>query len=168
MLSSNLDFLLQCLSTVLGVTYTVAWSLSFYPQIVLNIRRRSTIGTTASFPILNVLGFLCYSASISAFLFSETIQKQYRKRHNGSEGTTRGNDLAFATHALVLSIITLSQFSPWLWGFSSRWRVGKGIWAIVGGSIVAVIAVIAMVLVDNSSNWEWLDVVSNAFLIHAA
>ncbi len=47
---------LEFLSLVLGWIYTVCWSLSFYPQVILNFRRRSTSGTTVDFPLINTLG----------------------------------------------------------------------------------------------------------------
>lgn len=44
------------LSALCGWVYTLCWSASFYPQPLLNARRRSTSGTTTDFPVLNVLG----------------------------------------------------------------------------------------------------------------
>lgn len=43
-------------SAVFGWIYTFCWSLSFYPQPVLNRRRKATSGTTIDFPLLNVVG----------------------------------------------------------------------------------------------------------------
>lgn len=48
--------LLDCLSAFFGVIYFAAWSVSFYPQPMLNIRRKSTSGTTVDFPLINTLG----------------------------------------------------------------------------------------------------------------
>lgn len=50
------DGLLTFLSGVFGWVYFLAWSASFYPQALLNWRRRSTSGTTVDFPFINVLG----------------------------------------------------------------------------------------------------------------
>jgi cystinosin len=47
---------LPFISAVFGWIYTFCWSLSFYPQPLLNYRRRSTTGTTIDFPFLNCLG----------------------------------------------------------------------------------------------------------------
>jgi cystinosin len=47
---------LQVLSTILGWLYFFAWGVSFYPQAILNFRRRSTSGTTVDFPLINCLG----------------------------------------------------------------------------------------------------------------
>ena len=156
--------LLRALSRLLGWIYTLSWSLSFYPQPVLNLRRRSTSGTTPSFPILNVFGFSCYTFSTLAFYSSSSIQQQYRQRHNGEVNTVRENDVAFAVHALVLSAATLSQFWSRLWGFERRkCRVGKGIWAIVLGCCLAVVWTIGMVVREGDQGWEWIDVVSRHY-----
>ena len=50
------DGVLGFLSSVSGWGYTAAWSLSFYPQPLLNYRRKSTVGTTIDFPFINALG----------------------------------------------------------------------------------------------------------------
>lgn len=47
---------LTLVSTAFGWIYTLCWSASFYPQLILNIRRKSTTGTTVDFPLINVLG----------------------------------------------------------------------------------------------------------------
>ncbi|KAF9985410.1 hypothetical protein BGZ75_003006 [Mortierella antarctica] len=49
------------ISYVLGWTYFIAWSASFYPQAILNWRRKSVQGLSLDYIYLNVLGFLCYS-----------------------------------------------------------------------------------------------------------
>lgn len=47
---------LPALSALFGWVYTFCWSASFYPQPLLNFRRRSTSGTTVDFPLINCLG----------------------------------------------------------------------------------------------------------------
>lgn len=162
---------LKALSGLFGWIYTLAWSLSFYPQPYLNILRRSTTGTTPAFPLLNVLGFTCYTISTTTLYSSTLIRDQYRSRHNGTPNTTRGNDVAFAVHALLISAVTLSQFWSRLWGFEKRrfrLLVGTGVWGLVVGSVIAVGCVIGVVLVKgrdggrDPEGWAWIDVVSGA------
>ena len=43
-------------SMILGWTYFLAWSVSFYPQAVLNWERRSVVGLSLDFTALNVVG----------------------------------------------------------------------------------------------------------------
>jgi cystinosin len=157
------------LSQIFGWIYTTSWSLSFYPQPLLNFRRKSTSGTTIDFPIINVLGFLAYFTSNAAFLYSPVIREQYALRNRGLTPTVEFNDLAFAGHAVILSILTYTQFFPWIWGFDKNGRRGngatisKGIMCISIGCITGV--VITAIIVGSSpredvrNGWAWIDVV---------
>ena len=146
---------------------TFAWSLSFYPQCFLNYRRRSTQGTTPAFPTINVLGFIAYFISSVALYASPLIRAQYAARNPLSpEPTVRLNDVAYAVHAVVLSILGLTMFSKTIWGFKQgKERVGMSIWGTAVGCIVAVFWVIGLVLVKSKDvgkdplGWAWLDVV---------
>jgi cystinosin len=160
---------LEILSQIFGWVYTTSWSLSFYPQPLLNFRRKSTSGTTIDFPLINVLGFLAYFTSNVAFLYSPVIREQYALRNHGLTPTVEFNDLAFAGHAVILSILTYTQFFPWIWGFDKRGRKGsgatvsKGVMGIFIGCITGV--VITAIIVGSSpredvrKGWAWIDVV---------
>ncbi|KAJ2450980.1 hypothetical protein EV183_003909 [Coemansia sp. RSA 2336] len=97
------------LSAILGWTYFIAWSVSFYPQIVLNYRRKSVEGLSIDFLVYNVYGFACYALFNTAFYFSKSIGDEYSRRNNGHSNLVRFNDLFFSFHALALSIITFAQ-----------------------------------------------------------
>lgn len=135
----------------------------------MNWNRKSTLGLTSDFPLLNVLGFLCYSISTCSFMYSPIIRSQYAARHPLSpEPTVQFNDVAFGLHAVVLVVLTYSQFFPWLWGFkvSHRQKASKPVLGIVWGSIIALLVVTAMVLLHSGwrqqdpQDWAWIDVVS--------
>jgi cystinosin len=161
---------LQILSEVFGWIYTISWSLSFYPQPILNFRRRSTTGTTIDFPTINVLGFFAYFCSNLAFLYWPLIREQYALRHHGLNSTVTPNDLAFAGHAVILSVLTYTQFFPWIWGFDKNidkgkeGRLSKAMLGIYIGSIIGVGTVILIVVfspeADARKGWAWIDVVS--------
>ncbi|KUJ10029.1 lysosomal L-cystine transporter-like protein [Mollisia scopiformis] len=158
---------LEVVSELCGWVYTICWSLSFYPQPLLNFRRKSTTGTTIDFPAINVLGFVGYFISNAAFLYSPLIRKEYASRNHGLTPTVQFNDFAFAAHAIVLSAITLSQFLPSLWGFEERGgpgaRPSRFIMSIFVGSILGVLIVILIVIVRNdpdpATGWAWIDVI---------
>lgn len=158
---------LEVISELCGWVYTICWSLSFYPQPLLNFRRKSTTGTTIDFPAINVLGFVGYFISNAAFLYSPRIREEYALRNHGLTPTVQFNDFAFAAHAIVLSAITLSQFVPSLWGFERRAgpgsRPSRFIMGIFISSILGVIIVAFIVLVrddpDPATGWAWIDVV---------
>jgi cystinosin len=164
---------LQTTSAIFGWVYTLCWSLSFYPQPLLNFRRRSTTGTTIDFPAINVIGFLAYFISNTAFMYSPRIRSEYAARHRGLTPTVQMNDLAFAAHALVLCLLCVSQFVPGLWGFDRRgrkgWggRVSSGVSGIIIGSFIGVGIVALIVGVrhdpDPKTGWAWIDTVRNLF-----
>jgi cystinosin len=154
----------------------LCWSISFYPQPLLNWRRRSTHGLAIEYPLMNLLGFTSYTISTGAFFFSPLIKSQYAYRHPDSpETTVRFNDFAFAAHALVLCVITYSQFLPKLWGFdeSARQRPNRVVLGVFWGSILGVLVLILLVRIRGDdggmdpSGWAWIDVVgfsANNFL----
>ncbi|KAK3903327.1 hypothetical protein C8A05DRAFT_43424 [Staphylotrichum tortipilum] len=162
--------LLDFLSAVFGVAYVAAWSVSFYPQPLLNLARRSTSGTTVDFPLLNCLGFAAYLVSNAAFYYSPLIRAQYAARYRGLTPTVHFNDLAFAAHSLLLSLVTASQyFFPRAWGFapsvgSRPSRLSLGIFF---GCIAGVAAIFFTVLASPErdstreavASWVWLDAV---------
>ncbi|KAK4142166.1 uncharacterized protein C8A04DRAFT_13471 [Dichotomopilus funicola] len=162
--------LLEFLSVVFGVIYTAAWSISFYPQPLLNFRRKSASGTTVDFPLVNCLGFAAYFASNCAFFYSPLIRAQYAARYKGLTPTVQFNDIAFATHGLVLSAITASQyFYARAWGFGPNVgnRPSRFILGIFFGCLLGVVAVLFVVLgsperdsTDEAvSSWVWLDAI---------
>lgn len=97
------------LSQIVGWTYFLSWSLSFYPQVILNWRRHSVIGLSFDFVALNLLGFACYSFYNLMFLFSTTIRGQYQLEHNGQYPLITIHDALFACHATVLTVLTALQ-----------------------------------------------------------
>lgn len=160
--------LAKALSRVLGWGYFFSWSASFYPQPMLNFKRRSVQGMGIDFPILNVFGFLCYSSSTTALLFSPLIRSQYAARHPVSlEPTVQVNDLAFGIHAVILTALTYSQFWPELWGFevSKSHRIARPIAGIFWGCLFSLLLVILIVFMKGRGgyhdplDWAWIDVV---------
>jgi cystinosin len=167
--------LAKALSRLLGWGYFFSWSASFYPQPMLNFRRKSVVGMGIDFPTLNVFGFLCYTTSTAALLFSPLIRSQYAARHPISlEPTVQVNDLAFGIHAVILTALTYSQFWPKLWGFevSRSHRIARPIAGIFWGCVLALLAVIFIVLYKGRAgdhdpvDWAWIDVVGPTRRFH--
>jgi hypothetical protein len=69
----------------------------------------STSGLSPSFSILNPLGFLSYAIYTLSLTYSPVIRAQYAARHQGHEPQVAPADIAFAIHALVLSLVNLAQ-----------------------------------------------------------
>ncbi|BGP32464.1 hypothetical protein JCM10296v2_004245 [Rhodotorula toruloides] len=81
----------------------------FYPQLILNWRRKSVTGLSIDFLTLNPLGFLCYSISNLALYASSTVRASYRARHDGHNPQVALNDVVFAVHACVVAGLTWGQ-----------------------------------------------------------
>ncbi|KAI8368151.1 PQ loop repeat-domain-containing protein [Radiomyces spectabilis] len=97
------------ISSIIGWTYFAAWSVSFYPQAILNWKRKSVQGLSLDFLNYNVLGFLCYSIFNLSFYFSKEIQDEYKRRNHEQANLVRANDVMFAVHAFLISSFTLLQ-----------------------------------------------------------
>ncbi|KAI9179506.1 hypothetical protein H9P43_004844 [Blastocladiella emersonii ATCC 22665] len=97
------------ISGILGWSYFAAWSVSFYPQLVLNYRRKSVDGLSLDFLAYNVIGFTCYLIYTLGFYWSTAIQEEYRRRNDGRSNLVAPNDVFFAAHAWVLTIATAVQ-----------------------------------------------------------
>ena len=106
------------LSSIIGYTYFLCWSISFYPQLILNYTRKSTTGLSTDFCILNLVGFGCYTVYTTSFFFSDTIRKEYGERNNDGDNSVESNDVAFALHAFVLSSIQMFQIAHYDTSFS--------------------------------------------------
>lgn len=100
---------LNTLSLVLGWSYFTAWSISFYPQVWLNYRRKSVVGLSLDFLYLNLLGFALYTTYTGVFLWNAAIRLAYGKRFGNSNNLVQLNDFLFGLHATILTAISLSQ-----------------------------------------------------------
>lgn len=120
---------------ILGWTYFILWSVSYYPQIIVrtsppktpsalthnmqtNITRRSTKGFTPDFPVSGTLGLLCYTVYCGLFLFNRAARSAYAAAHAGKPPPIALNDFVYSLHGLLCQVVVLSQFVPQLWGWT--------------------------------------------------
>ncbi|XP_016961077.1 cystinosin homolog [Drosophila biarmipes] len=96
-------------SIVFGWVYFVAWSVSFYPQIWINYRRKSVEGLNFDFLALNIVGFTLYSMFNCGLYFIEGLQKEYEARHPLGLNPVMLNDVVFSLHAMFATTITILQ-----------------------------------------------------------
>lgn len=135
------------------------------------MQRKSTVGLTVDFPLLNVLGFTCYTTSTAAFLFNRTIRHQYAVRNpHAPVPTVRPNDFAFALHALIICLVTASQLWSRLWGFEvvPGRRATRFTQCLFLGSIAGVLIIwITVAILDHDrhdpSSWAEIDVVGTMY-----
>lgn len=96
-------------SIVSGWIYFVAWSVSFYPQIFLNWKRKSVVGLSFDFIGLNLTGFLAYSFFNLGMYFSTNVQAEYLLQHPTGVIPVEINDIVFGIHASFATLITVVQ-----------------------------------------------------------
>lgn len=115
-------------------------------------------------------GFAAYFVSNTAFYYSPLIRAQYAARYKGLTPTVHFNDITFAAHGLLLSLITTSQYLyPRAWGFTPSMgnRPSRLILGIFFGCVVGTTTAIFIVLgsperdsTDEAvSSWVWLDAI---------
>merc|ERR1719487_329235 len=97
------------ISAMLGWSYFTAWSVSFYPQVIQNFRRRSVRGLSTDFQVMNFAGFLCYFTFNAALYWNSHVRAQYAEQSGGRTPPVRNNDVMFGGHALALCTLTLLQ-----------------------------------------------------------
>lgn len=81
----------------------------WYPQLITNFHARSVAGLSLDNVLLNLLGFACYSAYNGALFFSHSAREAYRGAHGGVDSDVRSNDVFFAFHALLCTVLTAVQ-----------------------------------------------------------
>jgi cystinosin len=125
---------------------------------------------------MRCLGFAAYFVSNIAFFSSPVIRAQYAARHKDLTPTVQFNDITFALHGLVLSLITASQYllARAVWGFApsvgvrpSRFILGVSMGCIMGVVGTCIIVGTSMAKrrglpggeVDPAVDWCELDIV---------
>ncbi|GAB9466719.1 hypothetical protein Gpo141_00004085 [Globisporangium polare] len=89
-------------SSIIGWVYFSCWSVGFYPQLFSNYYRKSVSGLSLDSIVLSLLGFVCYAIFNCAFFYSERVQEQYMRLHDGHRSAVEVNDVFFSLNATVL------------------------------------------------------------------
>lgn len=100
---------ISIINQVIGWIYFVAWSVSFYPQVIKNYRRKSVIGLSFDFVALNLTGFVAYSVFNIGLLWVPYIQEQFLLQHPNGVNPVDTNDVFFSLHAVALTLVVLVQ-----------------------------------------------------------
>ncbi|KOB71561.1 Cystinosin [Operophtera brumata] len=101
--------IIDVISSIMGWIYFAAWSVSFYPQIFINFKRKSVVGLNFDFLALNIMGFTLYSLFNCGLFFSKAIQTEYFERHPRGHNPVLLNDVFFSLHAAFATLVTITQ-----------------------------------------------------------
>eukprot|EP00762_Andalucia_godoyi_P000923 ANDGO_03718.mRNA.1 Cystinosin homolog len=121
----------------------VLWSVSFWPQIVENHKRRSVVGYSLDYLAMNILGFICYAVYTCMLYFDKDIQDQYHSEYGSGSIPVQPNDVAFALHAIFCLFIIAFQCLIFERG---EQKVANMSWGIIGLGLlyVAILAILAL------------------------
>lgn len=97
------------ISLVVGWIYFAAWSISFYPQIWYNFKRKSVVGLNFDFLALNLLGHTLYAMFNSSLYWVSYIENEYFERFPRGNNPVELNDVVFSLHASVITALTIVQ-----------------------------------------------------------
>lgn len=97
------------ISLTVGWIYFVAWSVSFYPQMVINYKRKSVVGLSFDFLALNFMGHTLYAIFNVCLYFVPFFQEEYFNRFPRGTNPVELNDVFFSIHASFITALTIVQ-----------------------------------------------------------
>uniref|UniRef100_A0A803LSQ1 Cystinosin homolog n=1 Tax=Chenopodium quinoa TaxID=63459 RepID=A0A803LSQ1_CHEQI len=146
------SFPLEIIYQIFGWIAFFSWSISFYPQVILNYRRKSVVGLNFDFVVLNLTKHSTYLIYNATLYFSSVVQRQYRDKYGRDEMIpVAANDVAFSIHAVLLTAFTLFQIFIYERGIQKVSKISFTL-VIAAWGIAAVCVFIAL----PSHSWLWL------------
>ncbi|XP_072516389.1 cystinosin isoform X2 [Salminus brasiliensis] len=101
--------ILAVINQIIGWIYFLAWSISFYPQVFENWRRKSVVGLNFDFLALNLTGFIAYSVFNIGLFWIPYIKEEFLKSDPNGVNPVEANDVFFSVHALALTLVYICQ-----------------------------------------------------------
>ncbi|XP_012539895.2 cystinosin homolog isoform X2 [Monomorium pharaonis] len=138
-------------SAVVGWIYFLAWSVSFYPQIYINYKRKSVVGLNFDYLSLNLVGFVMYALFNCGLFWISEIENQYFERYPKGLNPVQINDIFFSLHAVFATSITIGQCFIYEIGnqrVSTTARIIHGIFAIF---------ILISLILSGVKTIQWLD-----------
>ncbi|XP_039622971.1 cystinosin isoform X3 [Polypterus senegalus] len=102
---------LSIINQVIGWIYFVAWSVSFYPQVYENWKRKSVVGLNLDYVALNLTGFIAYSVFNVGLFWVDYIKEEFLKKYPNGVNPVAANDVFFSLHAVTLVLVIVLQAS---------------------------------------------------------
>ena len=110
------------ISNILGYTYFLAWTLSFYPQIITNYKYPHKVhgGVSLDFIVWNIVGFACHAFYTTSFCYSSVVRKEYVDRFGGGDDAiVDGNatdSMEYNNLGVNVDEVFPNPFNNWTWG----------------------------------------------------
>ncbi|XP_072449836.1 cystinosin-like isoform X1 [Chiloscyllium punctatum] len=100
---------LRIVCQLIGWIYFFAWSISFYPQVIENWRRKSVVGLNFDFLALNLTGHIAYGMFNIGLFWIPYVEEQFVVYNPSEVNPVQGSDVFFSLHAILLTVITICQ-----------------------------------------------------------
>lgn len=97
------------INIVIGWIYFAAWSVSFYPQVFTNWKRKSVVGLNFDFLAYNITGFMAYGFFNVGMFWVDSVEVEYKNDHPRGINPVQLNDVIFTLHAVFVTLITIFQ-----------------------------------------------------------
>ncbi|KAI9127896.1 hypothetical protein K1719_000889 [Acacia pycnantha] len=118
----------------------------------MNYRRKSVVGYNFDFVLLNLTKHSSYLFYNSSLYFSPVVQKQYRAKYGQKEMIpVAANDVAFSSHAVLLTAISLFQIAIYDRGNQKVSKIACGIVSVAWS-----VAAICFFITLSTHHWLWL------------
>ncbi|KAM9118075.1 cystinosin [Pangshura tecta] len=101
--------IVRILDQVTGWIYFFAWSISFYPQVFENWRRKSVVGLSFDYVALNLTGFIAYSVFNVGLFWIAYVKEQFLRQYPNGVIPVDSNDVFFSLHAVALTLLLIFQ-----------------------------------------------------------
>ncbi|CAI0457186.1 unnamed protein product [Linum tenue] len=139
------SFPLEITYQTLGWLAFVSWSISFYPQVILNFRRKSVVGLSLDFLLLNLTKHSSYLIYNTVLYFSPAAQQQYFEKY--------GHEQRIVSKLLHLwpGLIQACSFCSEQRGTQTISKISIGI-----VSVVWLFAAVCVFVALPSHSWLWL------------
>ncbi|KAI0230248.1 Cystinosin [Lamellibrachia satsuma] len=99
----------EIISAVIGWIYFIAWSVSFYPQVFYNWRRKSVTGLNFDYLAYNLTGFIAYGLFNVGMYWIDDVKEEYQAKYPRGVNPVQLNDVVFTLHAVVITAFTIGQ-----------------------------------------------------------
>ncbi|CAO1432063.1 unnamed protein product [Diamesa tonsa] len=139
------------ISLIVGWVYFAAWSVSFYPQLITNFKRKSVVGLNFDFMALNLIGHTLYAIFNVGLYWVPYIENEYFRRYPQGLNPVELNDVVFSLHATVITAVTISQCFFFERGDQRVSTIARGIITVFFAIIVVT------VIMASFGNLHWLD-----------
>ncbi|XP_067824067.1 cystinosin-like [Heptranchias perlo] len=140
---------LSIICQAIGWIYFLAWSISFYPQVIENWRRKSVVGLSFDFLALNLTGHIAYGVFNIGLFWIPYIKNLFLKDNPGGVNPVEASDVFFSLHAVLLTVITICQCCLYERGEQRVSRVATGL--LLTGWLFALIAL--FVTIAHKITW---------------